>query len=406
MEWFFITFVDCLVFGSVFADSFTTLSTGAITRALDQMNSLVAHNRQLTTGNTPTDLPSRSPAPSSCYQQTIANVVETIGDVEFPEDSPITIFGWEDNKVWFALSQTWQNGRVSWIGVEYDSCTQGWLCDVRKNMNQRRDFTYNANCVDGFASVVLHIYEESWDSTDFSPSQLDASNCASTPEQFVSYRLKIPCSLTCDYSASPTDGPFTPTPAPINPTPSPIEPTPALIQPTPAPVNTTPSPVGLAPPTSTNPPTSNSLCPGVQMVQLLETIGETSYPGSIPVEITSLDSTTVSFKVKQSWFPQTNADFLYSAFAEPLPGTSGATNRVCYEDKNVVTETTEFTAHCLQHTETPIAIVYVFLSDSFLPVEDNAQIPNCCHATGGQSNYKVQYVFQLSCECPLADQQR
>jgi hypothetical protein len=139
------------------------------------------------------------------------------------------------------------------------------------------------------------------------------------------------------------------------------------------------------------------------MVKLLGKVGQTSYPvDELPIEIVSLDENTVSFRIKQTIL-QAQVDHLYAAFDEPLPGSQHAYNPVCYEEQGVdnnVIGGDIYVAHCLEHTETPAAIVRVFVSDVSLPVEDNSKVPECCHATGGTENNVVKYTFEVYCACP------
>jgi hypothetical protein len=137
-------------------------------------------------------------------------------------------------------------------------------------------------------------------------------------------------------------------------------------------------------------------------VHLLAKIGETSYPvNELPIEIVSLDGTSVSFRIKQTIL-QSQVDSVFTSFNEPIEGTH-AYNPVCYEErgKEAYSTTTEiYTAYCMIHTATPLAVVRVYVSDASLPVEDNGKVPACCHASGDAENNVVEFSFEVRCECP------
>jgi hypothetical protein len=145
-------------------------------------------------------------------------------------------------------------------------------------------------------------------------------------------------------------------------------------------------------------------CAEAEAVKLLGKIGETHYIDETPpVQVVSLDSTSVSFQIKQTIVPDT-LGYLYTAFDEPM---SDYWKEVCYEVLNVLEdELVEevYTAHCLQNTMNPFAIVRVYASDTKLPDSDNALIPRCCFCSEGQEgNNVVEYTFEVQCAEPVVE---
>lgn len=121
------------------------------------------------------------------------------------------------------------------------------------------------------------------------------------------------------------------------------------------------------------------------------------YP-EIPIEITHQNTTHVGFTVKNT-FTRT----ISSVFTQYHSGSFGETE--CLSEDNVETVVdTDFMAKCMKNTK--ISIVNVWITDcevtnTFLDVGDNAEIPECCHP--GEECKTVQYTFKLPCVNPCPE---
>merc|ERR1711933_595447 len=77
----------------------------------------------------------------------------------------------------------------------------------------------------------------------------------------------------------------------------------------------------------------------------------------------------------------------------------------CLSEDNVETVVdTDFMAKCMKNTK--ISIVNVWITDcevtnTFLDLGDNAEIPECCHP--GEECKTVQYTFKLPCVNPCPE---
>jgi hypothetical protein len=74
----------------------------------------------------------------------------------------------------------------------------------------------------------------------------------------------------------------------------------------------------------------------------------------------------------------------------------------CYGNHTVANEVVveTYTAVCLTHTATPIAIVDLWVVDDLVGM-NATNFPNCCHPPEDLCTPTVQLTFKVYCECPL-----
>jgi len=145
---------------------------------------------------------------------------------------------------------------------------------------------------------------------------------------------------------------------------------------------------------SSAPSAAPTRCPRTQPI-LIDTIGTSQFEDT-PIEITFQNTTHVGFTVTNTW-----ETTFTNVFTQYHQGGFGETE--CLEEENVqsFSEVSEYTAVCMHNV--PISIVNIWVVDgnnAIFSVNDDAEVPECCHPPEFSEVPIVQYTFKLNCTHP------
>jgi hypothetical protein len=143
-------------------------------------------------------------------------------------------------------------------------------------------------------------------------------------------------------------------------------------------------------------------------VKVLKTSGVTEFPTTDAVSIVSKDTETVTVLLNQVWDSNESIDSIFYQYNPDDFDTK------CYEVDDVAvgsTYTDEVTIQCLHMNH--FAKLKICLADSlekeFLTMDDEAEIPKCCHSEGVPADTPVVcYTLEINCKpgCPEDETQQ
>jgi len=334
------------------------------------------------------------------------------------------------DRVKFTLTQKWT---VEDAGLAIRSDADS--CIIKGNVTFGDSEDVDGECVEGLAGVTVVVFVDE----EFEPDECEACSVDDLSEiggdyEFCAYRIEIPCepvAIECGEPSAAPSGSFYPSSAPSvtptsssKPSSSPTETSSAspTASPTSDPTSNPTDVPSSAPSARSHPSSSPSNAPtkGVEEVFpppsaaptkcppsnpiLISSEGETMYP-SLPIVITSQNTTHVAFKVENTFDGAVS-----SIFTQYHAGKFGSTE--CLEEENVDKNSViefEFVAQCMFHTK--VSVVNIWVTDcgggdegapSFLDESDNAEVPECCHP-GEKQCRTVEYTFKLPCVSPCPE---
>ena len=315
--------------------------------------------------NEPTIAPTLAPAPAVspitpttptvCVDEDEMAYIQTIGvDVELPEGA-VQVISRTPESISFVVHQLWNTGsELIMLSVHHHPNTIGETnCDMNINVPPISSMEYTTTCVEGIAEIDIVVYVGS-DSSNFNVAECDACD---TPEptstDMVHYYIELNCNpIICDTNP---------------PTPSP----------TLSPVDTS--------------------CP--ENIELIIQDGSTMFDIP-PIQILNQDTTSVTFRVIQSWV-ETQLRYIFVQYDDLI-----LFQQECYAYDNVTITTSQiYTAYCWHHV--PITLVDIWIMDPTELIDgvDIAEVPRCCHPPDNVAYPAVHYVFKVWCvsQCPPPD---
>lgn len=131
-----------------------------------------------------------------------------------PDPDPIVVVDADSNSVTFTVTQTWKNGAISWIAVDYPAgpTNPGQVCNKTETVSYIESSQYTATCTDNEAIVDVYVHDGSFQNPDplrditneipgrCNPSQDAYKKCR---KQF---KISCQCSATSTTSTPECDG--------------------------------------------------------------------------------------------------------------------------------------------------------------------------------------------------------
>jgi hypothetical protein len=132
-------------------------------------------------------------------------------------------------------------------------------------------------------------------------------------------------------------------------------------------------------------------------IELVKTNGVTEFPpiDRSPITIVSQDTDTVTVALNQVWDTRESIDAIYYQFKPSVFDSK------CYKEPDVILNDTydTITIQCSQMVA--LAHLEICLVDApehgFLTLEDNATVPQCCHADDPDGTPTVCYIISIDC---------
>lgn len=256
--------------------------------------------------------------------------------VQQPDRVPIDIMNQTGSQVTFNVYQAWkQSDTLSWVATEYKDPVFGWTCSKKEHAPYGPMSSFTAACdADGWTQIKLYAYDSTFPRA--SVVHPVPSYCSPTADdsKTVAYYYKVPCVPEC------------------------------------------------------NPPIP-SVCTVAS--ELYHSVGSQAF-NSTPIEVVLKNSTSVTFRVLQTWV---NQPICTMATYYPSAANGVACDRIDAVKPGLGGK---YTAACQGGT----AFVTVYVHDTtFDPLINKAKIPSLCNVDA--SDRIASYTFLLPCTTPSED---